>query len=198
MCYLVAAEAWNRSSPLAFLSFLMKSVILTLLLWDALRCDDTTKENNDSVISPRLLRRESWMRPFSNRVHRVRTRARRTGGRRMLSLQMRQKCSCWLYHLCHTLLIRHNVNCTPALCEVRTTQCFQVYLFLFMCIWSGTHLADIALDNLLFRSALLGTTMDTKATDVRLLGMNMNTRATDKRLLGMTNRGKTVAGDYGH
>lgn len=40
--------------------------------------------------------------------------------------------------------------------------------------------------------------MATKATDVRLLGMNMDTRATDKRLLGMTNRGKTVAGDYGH
>lgn len=40
--------------------------------------------------------------------------------------------------------------------------------------------------------------MATKATDVRLLGMNMDTRATDKRLLGMTNRGNTVAGDYGH
>lgn len=40
--------------------------------------------------------------------------------------------------------------------------------------------------------------MATKATDVRLLGMNMDTRATDKRLLGMTNRGKTIAGDYGH
>lgn len=40
--------------------------------------------------------------------------------------------------------------------------------------------------------------MATKATDVRLLGMNMDTRATDKRLLGMTNRGKTVAGNYGH
>lgn len=40
--------------------------------------------------------------------------------------------------------------------------------------------------------------MATKATDVRLLGMNMDTRATDKRLLDMTNRGNTVAGDYGH